>query len=153
VGPQPYVERYEVQGGVFDAIGEASTQLKSVLKMLGIPSDITRRATVVAYEAEMNLVIHAGGGEVIASVYPDRLEILARDRGPGIPDIGLAMTEGYSTATDEIREMGFGAGMGLPNMKRNADVLEVTSEVGKGTSVFAIIRFPGDMNRESVKEG
>jgi anti-sigma regulatory factor (Ser/Thr protein kinase) len=142
-----------VQGGVFDAIGEASTQLKSVLKMLGIPSDITRRATVVAYEAEMNLVIHAGGGEVIASVYPDRLEILARDRGPGIPDIGLAMTEGYSTATDEIREMGFGAGMGLPNMKRNADVLEVTSEVGKGTSVFAIIRFPGDMNRESVKEG
>ncbi len=153
MGPQPYVERYEVQGGVFDAIGEASTQLKSVLKMLGIPSDITRRATVVAYEAEMNLVIHAGGGEVIASVYPDRLEILARDRGPGIPDIGLAMTEGYSTATDEIREMGFGAGMGLPNMKRNADVLEVTSEVGKGTSVFAIIRFPGDMNRESVKEG
>jgi serine/threonine-protein kinase RsbT len=153
VGPQPYVERYEVQGGVFDAIGEASTQLKSVLKMLGIPSDITRRATVVAYEAEMNLVIHAGGGEVIASVYPDRLEILARDRGPGIPDIGLAMTEGYSTATDEIREMGFGAGMGLPNMKRNADVLKVTSEVGKGTSVFAIIRFPGDMNRESVKEG
>jgi serine/threonine-protein kinase RsbT len=153
VGPQPYVERYEVQGGVFDAIGEASTQLKSVLKMLGIPSDITRRATVVAYEAEMNLVIHAGGGEVIASVYPDRLEILARDRGPGIPDIGLAMTEGYSTATDEIREMGFGAGMGLPNMKRNADVLEVTSEVGKGTSVFAIIRFPGDMNRQSVKEG
>lgn len=153
MGPQPYVERYEVQGGVFDAIGEASTQLKSVLKMLGIPSDITRRATVVAYEAEMNLVIHAGGGEVIASVYPDRLEILARDRGPGIPDIGLAMTEGYSTATDEIREMGFGAGMGLPNMKRNADVLEVTSEVGKGTSVFAIIRFPGDMNRQSVKEG
>ncbi len=153
MGPQPYVERYEVQGGVFDAIGEASTQLKSVLKMLGIPSDITRRATVVAYEAEMNLVIHAGGGEVIASVYPDRLEILARDRGPGIPDIGLAMTEGYSTATDEIREMGFGAGMGLPNMKRNADVLKVTSEVGKGTSVFAIIRFPGDMNRESVKEG
>ena len=153
MGPQPYVERYEVQGGVFDAIGEASTQLKSVLKMLGIPSDITRRATVVAYEAEMNLVIHAGGGEVIASVYPDRLEILARDRGPGIPDIGLAMTEGYSTATDEIREMGFGAGMGLPNMKRNADVLEVTSEVGKGTSVFAIIRFPGDMNRGSVKEG
>ena len=153
MGPQPYVERYVVQGGVFDAIGEASTQLKSVLKMLGIPSDITRRATVVAYEAEMNLVIHAGGGEITASVFPDRLELFVRDEGPGIPDIALAMKEGYSTATDEIREMGFGAGMGLPNMKRNSDSLDVRSEVGKGTSLFAVIRFPSDPVQAPVKEG
>ena len=140
MGPQPYVERYVVQGGVFDAIGEASTQLKSVLKMLGIPSDITRRATVVAYEAEMNLVIHAGGGEITASVFPDRLELFVRDEGPGIPDIALAMKEGYSTATDEIREMGFGAGMGLPNMARSADEFEITSSTENGTWIHMLVR-------------
>ena len=135
MGPQPYVERYVVQGGVFDAIGEASTQLKSVLKMLGIPSDITRRATVVAYEAEMNLVIHAGGGEITASVFPDRLELFVRDEGPGIPDIDKALQEGYSTASEEARNMGFGAGMGLPNMKRNATDFTIHSEVGVGTTI------------------
>ena len=140
MGPQPYVERYVVQGGVFDAIGEASTQLKSVLKMLGIPSDITRRATVVAYEAEMNLVIHAGGGEITASVFPDRLELFVRDEGPGIPDIALAMKEGYSTATDEIREMGFGAGMGLPNMARSADEFEIKSSTEGGTWIHMLVR-------------
>ena len=140
MGPQPYVERYVVQGGVFDAIGEASTQLKSVLKMLGIPSDITRRATVVAYEAEMNLVIHAGGGEITASVFPDRLELFVRDEGPGIPDIPLAMKEGYSTATDEIREMGFGAGMGLPNMARSADEFEIMSSTENGTWIHMLVR-------------
>ncbi|MBN1332224.1 MAG: anti-sigma regulatory factor [Synergistales bacterium] len=122
-------------------VGTASTTLKSSLEMVGIPSSITRRASIIAYEVEMNLVIHAGGGIIRSLVSTDKLMILAIDEGPGIPDIDLAMQEGYSTASDAIRELGFGAGMGLSNMKRNADVLKINSEMGKGTSVEAIIYF------------
>jgi anti-sigma regulatory factor (Ser/Thr protein kinase) len=129
------VESYAVDGTELVSIGEASTKIKSVLKMLGIPSDLIRRAAVVAYEAEMNLVIHGGGGEMELEVWPECIKISAVDTGPGIPDIGKAMTEGFSTAPEKIREMGFGAGMGLPNIKRNSDGFELLSEVGKGTTL------------------
>lgn len=136
-----YEEEFRVEGGDFMNVGTASTTLKSSLEMVGIPSSITRRASIIAYEVEMNLVIHAGGGIIRSLVSTDKLMILAIDEGPGIPDIDLAMQEGYSTASDAIRELGFGAGMGLSNMKRNADVLKINSEMGKGTSVEAIIYF------------
>ncbi len=139
---EPYVEEYVIQAGDFSAIGEASTKFKSTLKMLGIPSDLVRRSSVIAYEAEMNALIHGGGGLLRMTVYDDRLEIVASDTGPGIPDVALAMQEGYSTATDEIRELGFGAGMGLPNIDRNADSLEIDTEVGRGTTLRATVLFP-----------
>jgi len=134
-----YEEEYSVDGKEFVAVGIASTKIKAALKMLGIPSDLIRRASIIAYEAEMNVVIHGGGGVMRLEVQPDFIGIVARDKGPGIPDITKAMEEGYSTATDKIREMGFGAGMGLPNIKRNADKMSVISEVGKGTEVRAVI--------------
>ncbi len=138
---EPYVEEYAIQAGDFSAIGEASTKFKATLKMLGIPSDIVRRASVIAYEAEMNALIHGGGGMLRLTVYGDRLEIVARDEGPGIPDVSLAMQEGYSTATDEIRELGFGAGMGLPNIDRNSDSLVIETEIDIGTTLRASVLF------------
>lgn len=135
----PYVESYVVDGTELVAIGVASIKIKSVLKMLGIPSDIIRRAAIVAYEAEMNLVIHGGGGRMRLEVSPEEIKIQAVDAGPGIPDIGKAMTEGFSTASEKIREMGFGAGMGLPNIRRNSDSLNLDSRVGKGTTLEAVI--------------
>jgi len=134
------VENYEVDGTELVAIGEASTKIKAVLKELGIPSTFVRRASITAYEAEMNLVIHGGGGSMKLEVSPDKVAIWAVDSGPGIPDIELAMTEGFSTASEKIREMGFGAGMGLPNIKRNVDDLDLKSEVGKGTTLKAVIK-------------
>jgi len=136
-----YEEEFRVEGGDFINVGTASTTLKSSFEMVGIPSAITRRASIIAYEIEMNLVIHAGGGIIRSVVTPDQLTLLAIDEGPGIPDIDLAMQEGYSTASDAIRELGFGAGMGLSNIKRNADILNITSEIGKGTKVEATIFF------------
>ncbi|MDI9369531.1 MAG: ATP-binding protein [Synergistota bacterium] len=141
MGQEPYVEEYAIQAGDFFAIGEASTKFKTTLKMLGIPSDLVRRASVIAYEAEMNALIHGGGGLLRLTVNDDRLLIEASDSGPGIPDVQLAMQEGYSTATDEIRELGFGAGMGLPNIQRNADAMEIDTEVGKGTKLKATVVF------------
>ena len=134
-----YAEEYLVDGTEFVAIGEASAKIKSVLKMLGIPSDLIRRASVVSYEAEMNVVIHGGGGSMKLEIDSNAITILAVDSGPGIADIEKAMTEGFSTATDRIREMGFGAGMGLPNIKRNSDAMELKSEVGKGATLKAVI--------------
>jgi anti-sigma regulatory factor (Ser/Thr protein kinase) len=134
-----YAEEYSVNGTEFVAIGVASAKIKSVLKMLGIPSDLIRRAAVVSYEAEMNLVIHGGGGSMKLEIDSDGITIWSVDTGPGIADISKAMKEGFSTASDNIREMGFGAGMGLPNIKRNSDAMELQSEVGKGTSLKAVI--------------
>lgn len=136
-----YVEEYEIQAGDFTAIGEASTKFRTTLKMLGISSEVVRRAAVVAYETEMNALIHAGGGSIKMTVASDHLEISSTDRGPGIPDVSLAMQEGYSTATDEIRELGFGAGMGLPNIERNSDEMNIETEVGVGTVLTAKINF------------
>ena len=120
--------------------GEASSKIKRVLQQIGIRSDIVRRIAIASYEAEMNVIIHSLGGSIKACISPEQTRIFIDDDGPGIPDINLAMQEGYSTAPDHIREMGFGAGMGLPNMLRCADEFDIRSEVGKGTNISMIIR-------------
>lgn len=135
--------RYTVSGEDFSLAGKASTEFKHVLGQLGIDPAIIKRTSVAMYEAEINMVIHAGGGVAEADISPERVLITMRDEGPGIPDIALAMTEGFSTAPEWIREMGFGAGMGLPNMKRNADELGVESAPGQGTTVTIVIRLHG----------
>lgn len=130
----------QVKGGDFLAAGSAAARIKNVLRQLGLSPEVVRRASIVAYEAEMNIVIHAYSGTLKATIEPGRVVLVAEDEGPGIEDIELAMQEGYSTAPERIREMGFGAGMGLPNMKKFSDRLTIDSTVGKGTTVEAIIR-------------
>jgi serine/threonine-protein kinase RsbT len=131
--------RFEVDDEDFSLAGRASSELKRVLSRLGIDPERIRRASIAMYEGEINMVIHAGGGVVEAEIEKGRVVMTLCDTGPGIPDIGLAMTEGWSTASERYRELGFGAGMGLPNMKRNCDEFEIESEVGKGTRVRMVI--------------
>jgi len=126
---------FNVKGGNFPAAGEASIRLKHTLQHIGYPAPLIRRVAVAAYEAEMNIIIHAESGSLKAEVTPEAVTIWAEDKGPGIEDIGLAMQEGYSTAPNFIREMGFGAGMGLPNIKRCADIFEIETHVGVGTKI------------------
>lgn len=126
---------YQVDGEQMSLAGEASGAVKKVLKQLGLPTAVIRKVSVAMYEAEINMVIHANGGQVFVEITPENIQIKLEDEGPGIPDIDLAMQEGYTTASDQAREMGFGAGMGLPNMKRYSDHLKVSSKVGKGTTV------------------
>ena len=133
-------ERYEIQGGNFDTAGEISGEIKIILRDLGIDAASLRRVVVVAFEAEMNLVMYARRGTLTFILTDNEVNLEIQDEGPGIPDLELAFQEGYTTATDEMRELGFGFGMGLPNMKRNSDELKIETEVGKGTSVFARIR-------------
>jgi len=133
--PETLSRSFEVAGRNFARAGRASMAVKEILEDLGIHVGVIRRASVAAYEAEMNVVMYADSGEMALSVTPDLLYLRVRDRGPGIPNISLAMQEGYSTATPEMREMGFGAGMGLPNIKKNADRFEISSEIGAGTSL------------------
>lgn len=134
------VLRYYVDGSTIDKAGEQSSRLKKTLLRLGIHPDITRRIAIASYEAEMNMVIFARGGEIVASIEPERITINAIDHGPGIPDVALAMKPGYSTAPDWVRELGFGAGMGLPNMKKCSDEMNVESTIGEGTNVqFSLI--------------
>ena len=128
-----FVHAYDVAGADFTNAGRASTDIKETLKHMGLPSALIRRVAIAAYEAEMNMVMYARRGTMTLHVTPEDVTIDVRDEGPGIPDIALAMQEGYSTATPEMREMGFGAGMGLPNIKRNTDALEISSEVQRGT--------------------
>ena len=137
----PVCMEYRIEGNNFMVAGTASNNIKNTLKMLGIQSDVCRRAAVIAYEAEIILVIHANGGMLKAVISEDRLEITAEDEGPGIPDIEQAMTEGYTTASNQAREMGFGAGMGLPNIKRNSDIFEIESTLGKGTVLRSTVFF------------
>jgi serine/threonine-protein kinase RsbT len=125
----------------FDKAGESSTEIKAILKSFNLDPDLIRRAVVVTFEAEMNVVMYGYRGELRLVITDEDIQIHATDEGPGIPDIEMAMQEGYSTATDEMREMGFGFGMGLPNIKKNSDSLKVESQVGKGTSLSARIRF------------
>ena len=127
--------RYVVAGGDFDRAGEASSGIKRMLQKIGIPADIVRRIAIGTYEAEMNVLIHAGGGKVAAEIFQDHTVINITDHGPGIPDIKLAMQEGWSTAPDYIRQMGFGAGMGLPNMMKCSDKFDIQSKIGEGTSI------------------
>ena len=124
---------FTIEGGNFLNAGRASTQIKAMLKELGLDPALVRRVAIAAYEAEMNVVMYASRATMTFSVTPEQIRILVDDQGPGIPDIATAMQEGYSTATKEMREMGFGAGMGLPNIKRNADEFTVESTPGKGT--------------------
>ena len=115
--------------------GQASSSFKKTLKQLGIPADIIKRTAIAMYEAEINTIIHGGGGRGRVQIEDEEILIIFEDQGPGIPDIELAMQEGYSTASEEIREMGFGAGLGLPNIKKNSSSLNIESEPGRGTVV------------------
>ena len=129
-------EVFSVEKDDFVSAGEASAKIKRTLKKLGVDSALLRRISVCAYEVELNLVIHSLGGTIDFKVNPEDVELLIRDRGPGIADLDLAMREGWSTAPESVRMMGFGAGMGLPNMKRNADEFDIKSEVGVGTEIL-----------------
>lgn len=131
---------YTVQPADFSNAGYASSQVKKTLKQLNVDASIIKRVVVALYEAEVNIVAHAYKGVIYVSIDSEKIHIRLVDEGPGIPDIDLAMTEGYSTASPKVREMGFGAGMGLPNIKNNADVLNVKSQVGVGTEVEIIVR-------------
>ncbi|MBU0937180.1 MAG: ATP-binding protein [Spirochaetes bacterium] len=131
---------YEVPGDDFSLAGKASTEVKKALGRLGIDPGIIKRAAVAMYEAEINMVIHAGGGVADVEILPDSILVKLEDQGPGIPDLEMAMQEGYSTAPEQARELGFGAGMGLPNIKRNSDDLHIESAVGSGTKVSITIK-------------
>lgn len=129
-----FIETFPVAAGDYAAAGEVSARIKSILKMIGIDPALIRRVSIASYEAELNMIIHSEGGVITLEISPDKLNISCDDTGPGIEDIELAMQEGYSTAPTSIRMMGFGAGMGLPNIKKNSDVFNITS--GKnGTSL------------------
>ena len=134
--PEAFESVYHVLGKDFSNAGKGSTSIKDTLKRMGISPAVVRRVAIVSYEAEMNLVMYATRGKMSLSVSRDEVILKVEDEGPGIPDISLAMQEGYSTATPEMREMGFGAGMGLPNIRKNSDGFDISSEVGRGTSLF-----------------
>ena len=136
--------RFEVDGDDFTSAGQASVQVKKDLRRLGIDSEIIRRVSIAMYEGEINMVIHAGGGVAEVRVTEEAIEIVLADQGPGIADINLAMQDGYSTATDTVRSLGFGAGMGLPNMKRYTDYMDIQSTVGVGTTVTMRVNLPDD---------
>lgn len=126
---------FEVEKDDFERAGEASSKIKKMLRQLGLDSSIIRRVSIAAYEAEINLVIHSNGGFLGIEIDPEKVTIYAQDKGPGIENVELAMKEGYSTATEKVREMGFGAGMGLPNMKKCADSFSIDSILGQGTII------------------
>lgn len=139
---------YKIEGGNFSDAGFASSEIRKVVKQLGLPADIIKKIAIAVYEAEINVVAHAYHGEMHVTITKDKCQVIVDDEGPGIPDIDQAMTMGFSTASDKVREMGFGAGMGLPNIKQNADDLEITSKVDVGTKLVITINF----NEKKVKE-
>ena len=128
-------ETYPVKAGDMTAAGDVSARIKRQMKQLGIDASVMRRVSVCTYEAEINMVIHSLGGEITFEIAPGKILVHATDVGPGIADIAKAMTEGFSTASNEVRTMGFGAGMGLPNMKRYSDEMAIDTKVGEGTTV------------------
>ena len=137
--PEAFESTYSVLGRDFANAGKVSTQIKDTLKRLGIHPGVVRRTAIVSYEAEMNLVMYATRGQVLLNISSEAITLRVNDEGPGIPDVSLALQEGYSTATPEMREMGFGAGMGLPNIQRNSDEFSINSEVGRGTQLYVRI--------------
>ena len=132
--------QYTVDGDDFTLAGEASSALKQTLKLMNLDADIIRRCAIAMYEGEINMVIHGGGGEIFVEVYPNHIDIKMEDKGPGIENIEQAMQEGYSTAPANVRALGFGAGMGLPNIKKYTDSLRIESEVGKGTTIYMTVQ-------------
>ena len=124
---------YHIEGGDFTRAGHASSEVKKVLKQLNVDPSVIKHIVVALYEAEVNVVAHAYRGKIDVDIDTDKVFIVLNDEGPGIPDVSIAMQESYSTASQKVREMGFGAGMGLPNIKKNADILNIISEVGQGT--------------------
>lgn len=139
---EPITFNYDVSGDNFTSAGEASVSVKKQLRKLGISPDIIRRVSIAMYEGEINMVIHANGGDASVLVYADKIVIILKDTGPGIKDVSLAMQEGYSTAKDNVRALGFGAGMGLPNMKRYTDRMNIETVVGQGTTVTMEVDLP-----------
>ena len=131
----PLKDTYTVVSRDYQTAGDASGSIKRKLKQLGVDSAILRRVAVASYEVELNLIIHSQGGTLTMEMSPDQIRLISDDVGPGIKDISLALQEGYSTASEEARDLGFGAGMGLPNMKRNADEFDIQSAVGVGTKI------------------
>ena len=133
--PEPIRFHFDVDGENFTSAGEASVAVKKKLRQLGYSPDIIRKVSIAMYEGEINMVIHANGGAADVEVHDDKIVIILADHGPGIPNVELAMQEGYSTARDNIRALGFGAGMGLPNMKKYTDDMKIDTEVGVGTTI------------------
>ncbi len=127
--------KFILKGGDFNQAGKASSKIKKVLKQMNIDAKDIKRIVVAVYEAEVNVVAHAWGGELVSVIGENYIEITVTDKGPGIDDIDKAMEAGFSTASKEVREMGFGAGMGLPNIRKNTDELEISSKVGEGTTL------------------
>ena len=136
-----YSERFSIRGNDFEHGGEVAARVKAILKQLGIPTDVIRRLSIANFEAEMNVIMYADEGELEMQVRPGEVRIVLTDRGQGIPDTEMAMREGFSTATPEMRQRGFGAGLGLPNIKRNSDAFDLASTVGVGTVLKYAVRF------------
>ncbi|MDR0992757.1 MAG: anti-sigma regulatory factor [Ruminococcus sp.] len=127
--------KYVIDADDFTRAGEASSDVKKKLKQMNVPHDAVRKVAIAMYEGEINMVIHANGGEITVTVGEDGIKMVLADRGPGIPDVEKAMEEGFSTAPDNIRALGFGAGMGLPNMKKYTDEMDIETKIGVGTTV------------------
>ena len=130
---------YDIDGDDFTRAGEASAAVKKHLRQLGVSPNVIRKVAIALYEGEINMVIHAHGGVIDVEISPEGVELVLADQGPGIPDIGKAMQAGFTTAADSVRDLGFGAGMGLPNMKKYSDEMTVESTVGVGTTVTMVV--------------
>ncbi len=134
------VLKYEISPDDFTRAGEASSDVKGKLKQLGVSPEAIRKVAIAMYEGEINMVIHANGGEITVEITPVEIKMILADVGPGIPDVEQAMKAGYSTAPDEVRSLGFGAGMGLPNMKKYTDDMTIETKMGAGTTITMIVR-------------
>lgn len=130
------VLNYSISPDDFTRAGEASSDVKGKLKQLGISPEAVRKVAIAMYEGEINMVIHAKGGDITVEITPEKVQMTLADVGPGIPDVDLAMKAGYSTAPDEVRSLGFGAGMGLPNMKKYTDDMKIETVLGVGTTIM-----------------
>ena len=139
---EPIRLNFPVEGGDLIGAGEASSKMKLALKKLDLPPEVIRRCSICMYEGEINMVIHADGGQAEVEIDPGQIRICMTDTGPGIPDVQQAMQEGFSTAGQTARELGFGAGMGLPNIKRYSDEMHIDTQLGKGTTVTVLIKIP-----------
>ena len=136
---ESFILTYKVSTEDFTRAGEASSDVKNKLKLMQISKDVIRKVAIAMYEGEINMVIHAYGGDITVDISPSRIKMILKDKGPGIPDVEKAMQEGYSTAPDSVRSLGFGAGMGLPNMKKCSDEMTVDTVIGEGTTVTMVV--------------